>query len=66
EYRTGETCGLKLVSETRTDADPCKPRRRSSADGNRSAGEMHDILVQIERMKGEHEHRIQSLSQIEK
>jgi hypothetical protein len=82
----GETCGLKLVYETRTEADICKlchatekkQRRygkmyrdiqRWQREGNRNAtiertsGEMQEIRSRISRMKGEHEHRLQSLGQ---
>ncbi|KAL7785925.1 hypothetical protein V8C37DRAFT_310650 [Trichoderma ceciliae] len=86
EYRMGETCGLKLVYETKVEADVCKlchdtekkQRRydkmyrdveRWQREGNRSAtiertcGEMGEVVKQIERMRDEHGHRLQSLGQ---
>lgn len=86
EYRMGETCGLKLVYETKAETDECKlchdiekkQRRydkmyrdvqRWRMEGNRSAtiektcGEMEEIGGQIQRMRDEHDHRLQLFGQ---
>ncbi|KAL7920286.1 hypothetical protein ACQKWADRAFT_299027 [Trichoderma austrokoningii] len=87
EYRMGETCGLKLVYETKAELDVCKlchdtekkQRRydkmyrdveRWKKEGNRTAtiertcGEMSEVVGQIQRMREEHGHRLQSLGQV--
>lgn len=87
EYRMGETCGLKLVYETKVEHDVCKlchdtekkQRRydkmyrdvqRWQMEGNRNAtiertcGEMEEVVGQIQRMRDEHGHRLQSLGQV--
>lgn len=83
----GETCGLKLVYETKVEHDVCKlchdtekkQRRydkmyrdvqRWQMEGNRNAtiertcGEMEEVVGQIQRMRDEHGHRLQSLGQV--
>jgi hypothetical protein len=87
EYRMGETCGLKLVYETKVELEVCKlchdtekKQRRydkmyrdvqrwyrevnRNATIERTCGEMEEVMGQIQRMRGEHGHRLQSLGQV--
>ncbi|KAJ4020851.1 hypothetical protein NW766_002346 [Fusarium irregulare] len=75
EYRMGETCGLKLVYETKDERERRYDKmyrdvQRWQREGNRNAtiertcGEMQEVLGQIYRMQEEHAQRLRTLGQV--